>query len=71
MTQDGELASMARKPPVFAGAGRRWVFLNLAISVALGFTAAELYWRLYALPRREKRDKYYRDRGVDWVRLVD
>ena len=57
--------------PILEGAGRRWFFRHVALSFALGIGSAEAYWRLYALPRRQQRDDYYRSIGVDWTRLVD
>ena len=57
--------------PVLEGLGRRWFFKHLAMGSALGLAAGELWWRGYELPRIATRDKYYRDLGVDWVRIVD
>lgn len=57
--------------PVLEGAGRRWFYRHLGISLAIGFGAAEAWYRGYDLPRREKRDKYYEDLGVKWTHIVD
>ncbi len=57
--------------PILEGAGRRWFFRHLGLGIGLGVVLAEAWWRLWALPRRERRDAYYRSIGVDWTRLVD
>lgn len=56
--------------PIFEGTARRWVVRHMLISLGLGIGAAEAFWRLYELPRRQQRDEYYRKLGVDWKRLV-
>jgi len=63
--------SVERNLPVIAGIGRRWFLTHLAISLALGFVFAEAWWRLYAVPRRDRRDAYFCDRGVTWTSLID
>ena len=57
--------------PVIEGTARRWFFKHLTLATLLGLSMAELWWRGYALPRRDRRDAYYRNLGVDWVRIVD
>lgn len=57
--------------PVLEGAARRWFFKHITIATALGVLGGEIWWRGYALPRREARDKYFADLGVEWTRIVD
>lgn len=57
--------------PVIEGSARRWVTKHLSIAVVTAFVAGEIWWRGYALPRIQRRDKYYQALGVDWVRIVD
>jgi hypothetical protein len=57
--------------PVLEGFARRWFFKHLAISSVISLVAAEFWWRGYELPRLATRDKYYRDMGVEWVRIVE
>lgn len=63
--------SVERNFPVIAGTARRWFFWNFAISLGLGIFFAECWRRLYADPRRKKRDAYFRERGVTWTSLID
>lgn len=57
--------------PVLEGAGRRWFLRHVGISLAVSVALAEVYWRLYALPRRNRRDEYYRRQGVEWTKIVE
>ena len=57
--------------PIIEGMARRWFFKHLTIASLIGFAGAELWWRGYAVPRIEKRDAYYQNMGVDWVRIVE
>ena len=63
--------SVERNLPVIAGTARRWFFLHFSIAMGLGFVFAEAWWRLYALPRRNRRDAYFREQGITWTSLVD
>jgi len=51
------------------GAGRRWFFFHVGTATAIGLVLAEVFWHYHELPRRARRDEYYRRLGVDWVHL--
>ncbi len=65
------MAVDGRSAPVLEGAGRRWFFRHLGIGLGLGFLFAEAFWRLHAVPRRSRRDQYYKELGVEWTKIID
>lgn len=58
---------MAIQPPVIKGSASRAFFKHLTISVLLAVAAGELWWRGYVVPRRMRRDEYFRKNGVTFV----
>ncbi len=58
---------MAITPPVIQGSARRAFFRHVAIAAVLGFIGGEIWWRGYVLPRKARRDEYYRSQGVTIV----
>ncbi len=57
--------------PVFEGAARRWFIRNLLLGGGIAMAFGEAYRRLYAIPQREKRIKFYRDNyGIDYEKLL-
>ena len=57
--------------PVFEGAARRWFIRNLIIGTGLAVAVGEAYRRLYAIPEREKRIRFYRENyGIDYEKLL-
>lgn len=57
--------------PIYRNAGKRWFVRHLSIALGLGIGTAELYWRLYEVPRKQMRDDYYRNLGVTYRKIID
>lgn len=62
--------SSPNAPPVISGMARRWAIRTITIGIGIGILFAEAYHRLYVLPRQRKVEKYYKERGVEFDRII-
>lgn len=57
--------------PIYRNAGKRWFIRHFLIALGAGIGVAELYWRLYEVPRKKKRDEFYSNLGVKYRKIID
>lgn len=57
-------------PPVISGMARNWAIRTIAGGLTLGIFFAECYRRLYAEPRQRKIEEYYKERGVEFEKII-
>lgn len=61
---------LAPIPPIISGMARRWAFKTITGGLLLGIFFAECYRRLCAEPRQKKIEEYYKERGVQFEKII-
>lgn len=57
--------------PIYKNGAKTFFYPTLVLGIMLSIGVAEVYWRFYVIPRRDKRDKWFKDRGIEYKPLIE
>lgn len=57
--------------PIYKNGAKTFFYPTLGLGILLSIGVAEIYWRFYVIPRRDKRDKWFKDRGIEYKPLIE
>ena len=60
-----------QKYPVFKNGARKNFYPLMGLALVISVGVAELYWNFYVIPRRNKRDKWFKDHGIEYTPLIE